>query len=85
MTVAELGRRVSASEMAEWEIYARLEPIGFEMHNMLAARICQAVVSPYSKKAPKLETWMLDFLYQPPTSAEIMSRFRAMVQSRPKE
>ena len=83
MTVAELGRRMSAAEMAEWEVYASLEPFGFEMHNLLAARICQAAVLPYSKHTPKLEDWMFDFCRAEPTpktNEEIMGFFKAMAK-----
>lgn len=61
MTVAELGRRMSAAEMKRWEAYSLVEPFGYELENIIQAQLCCAIVAPHSKETQKLSNWMFDF------------------------
>ena len=62
MTVAELGRRVSSSELMEWAAFYRLEPFGPARDNMHAGLICATVAgaSGRCRRQPSPSDYMLD-------------------------
>lgn len=45
MTVAELGDRMSARELAEWEAFDMVEPIGGPAANHRAGQICATIAN----------------------------------------
>ena len=84
MTVAELGRRMSGREMAEWEVYARVEPFGIVLANLLAAHLCTVIHTPYNAKS-NIGDFLLTFGKTEATGRvtgpdQVQSCFKAMAE-----
>ncbi len=68
--------------MVEWEKYAQFEPFGFELANLIQAKLAMAVVSQYSDKKFKLSDFMFDFAgdLQISDPEQIMLYFKGIAQ-----
>ena len=51
MTVAELGQRMGAGELAEWQALLAVEPYGAWQMDLLAGLLAYSTVAPHSKDA----------------------------------
>lgn len=73
-TVAELGDRLSARELVEWQLYAQSRPFGEEQEDRRAALIAHTVASVFGgKKAPDLNKFLAALRPEPesePQSAD---------------
>lgn len=59
--MAEVERSMSSRELAEWQAFARLEPIGVDRLDFLAALICTTVAN--SNRSSKQKPYEIkDFL-----------------------
>ena len=73
MPVAELLRRVTASELSEWMAYAELEPFGQEREDLRAGMISSPLVNLWIQKGHTLtkpSDWVLNFEPKEPMTGE---------------
>lgn len=60
MTVDELLRRVSSSELVLWREFFQEEPWGYDMENWRSAMLACTFAEPYAKKGskPKIKNFL---------------------------
>ena len=64
-TIAELGRRMSAAELSEWQAYERIDPGGEWRADLRMARICLTIAhSVGGKKEDGSDFTLDDFLFR---------------------
>lgn len=61
MTLEEIGERMSARELAEWQAYYHIEPFGEERGDLRAAMLGQTVAVLAGNKDAKLGDFLLKF------------------------
>ena len=77
-TVAELGTRLSARELIEWQIYAQTRPFGEEQEDRRAALIAHTVAGVFGgKKTPDLNKFLAALRPDPPAEQQAPEDLRS--------
>ena len=76
MTVAELGDRLTSSELSEWIALLAVEPWGPYRQDLLNAISCYASAAPWCKNT-KVSDWIPRFDKHEPDRDSILTYWRA--------